>query len=67
VSQAALAQSSVPAREGNIWNGIDHQPTRAETSQREKAANIAPSRSQEDRDATDVDELYWQLLHRSPD
>jgi hypothetical protein len=65
-SPAALAQSSTPTREGNVWGWRDHQPTQARTLQDEKAAGIAPNQSQIDTNAATEDQLYRQLLHRSP-
>jgi hypothetical protein len=61
---AAFAQSGVPNREGNIWGWTDHQPTMAQVQQQEKAAGIAPTPSQRDKDTTTVDQLYRQLMHQ---
>jgi hypothetical protein len=66
-SPAAFAQSSTPTRVGNIWDWQDHQPTQARTVQNEKAAGVAPNQSQIDADAAAEQQLYRQLLHRSPD
>jgi hypothetical protein len=63
-SAAAFAQSGVPARDGNVWVWRDHQPTEADVSQRERAAGIAPARSQRNSDSAAVDQLYQQLLHQ---
>jgi hypothetical protein len=62
---AALAQTQVPAREGNIWDWRDHQPTEAQIQQNEKAAGVAPTPSQKDSTSATVDQLYRQLLDRS--
>jgi hypothetical protein len=64
---AALAQTQTPTREGNIWGWRDHQPTEAQVRQEENAAGIAPTESSRDSASTKVDQLYQQLLHRSPD
>jgi hypothetical protein len=64
-SPAASAQVPTPTREGNVWGWRDHQPTRAQTAENEKAAGIAPSLSQSDANAAAVDQLYRQLTHRS--
>jgi hypothetical protein len=64
---AALAQTQTPTREGNIWGWRDHQPTEAQVRQDESAAGIAPTQSDQHSTATTVDQLYQQLLHRSPD
>lgn len=61
---AAFAQT--PTREGNIWGWRDHQPSEAQVQQDENAAGIAPTKSDRDSASTTVDEIYQQLLHRSP-
>jgi hypothetical protein len=63
---AALAQSGTPAREANVWDWHDHQPTQAEVSRKEQEAGIAPAPSQRDSNSDAVDELYQQLMHRPP-
>jgi hypothetical protein len=64
---AGFAQTGTPTREGNIWGWCDHQPTMAQTRQSEEAAGIAPTPSQRDASSATVDQLYRELLHRSPD
>lgn len=64
---AALAQTQAPTREGNIWGWRDHQPTEAQVRQDENAAGIAPRESNRESASTAVDQLYQELLHRSPD
>ena len=64
---AAVAQTGTPTREGNIWGWRDHQPTMAQTRRSEEAAGIAPTPSQGDASSATVDQLYRELLHRSPD
>jgi hypothetical protein len=66
-SPVAFAQSSTPARVGNIWDWRDHQPTQTQTMQNEKAAGVAPSQSQIDANAAAEQQLYRQLLRRSSD
>jgi hypothetical protein len=66
-SPAVLAQSSAATREGNVWGWRDHQPTQTRTLQDEKAAGIAPNQSQLDTNAAAEDQLFRQLMHRSPD
>jgi hypothetical protein len=39
------ARASPPAREGNIYDHIDHQPTRAEVERAEAAAGVGRSSS----------------------
>lgn len=60
----AFAQAGVPTREGNVWGWRDHQPTKSDVSQKEKAAGIAPTPSQRDSDSAALDELYQQLMHQ---
>ncbi len=38
---AAVAQTPAPAREGDIWDWRDHQPTAAQVQQNAKAAGVA--------------------------
>jgi hypothetical protein len=61
----ATAQSAASA--GGIWDGSDHQPTRARTAQQEKAAGVAPTQSESHSDKTTVGQIDRQLLDRSPD
>ncbi len=62
-----FAQTRTPTREGNIWGWRDHQPTLAQTRQSEEAAGVAGTSSQNDASSATVDQLYRELLHRSPD
>jgi hypothetical protein len=64
VPAAGFAQTQTPAREGDIWDWRDHQPTEAQTQQSEQAVGIAATKSQRDSTAAAVDQLYRQLLHR---
>ncbi len=61
-----LAQSQAPTREGNIWGWRDHQPSEAQVLEDENAAGIAPAKSDKDATASTVDQIYQELLHRSP-
>ena len=58
---SAIAQT--PAREGNIWDWRDHQPTEAQVQSRERAEGLAPTPAQRERNAATVDQLYQQLMH----
>ena len=58
----SFAQSGAPAREGNIWDWRDHQPTEAEVSRMEKAAGLAATPS----DKASVENLYQQLMRQQP-
>ncbi len=37
------AQAAPPAREGNIWGGVDHEPNATVVHQDERAAGVLPS------------------------
>jgi hypothetical protein len=63
---ATLAQSDVSAREGNVWDWRDHQPTETGVSRKEQAAGVAPTSSQRESDVATVNELYRQLMHQQP-
>jgi hypothetical protein len=58
---AAMAQSNA-----NIWNGRDHQPTRTDTYDKEKAAGIEPPASERAAEDKTVDQLNRQLLGATP-
>jgi hypothetical protein len=62
VPAAAIAQGDVPAREGNIWNGVDHEPVPSEVHRDEEAAGIAPPRGQQQNADDDIEEIYHQLM-----
>jgi hypothetical protein len=51
---ATSATDCTPDRIANIWNGLAHQPSRAEVRRDERSQGISPPRAQ--RNATD-DEL----------
>jgi hypothetical protein len=58
----ALAQASAPYRDGNIWDGRDHEPVPSEVQHNEEVAGVAPSRGQQQRADDDVEQIYRQLL-----
>jgi hypothetical protein len=60
---AAFAQAQTPTREGNIWAWRDHQPTEAQVLQKEKAAGVAPTPSQNASEADILKQIYRQMLH----
>jgi hypothetical protein len=62
---AAVAQAPAPAREGDIWDWRDHQPTAAQVQQKAKAAGVAPTQSQRNSTTATVDHLYQQLMDGS--
>jgi hypothetical protein len=52
------------ARNGDVYNGLNHQPTQSQVQTRERAARIAPnSRQQSDDDA--ALELLYEKLERN--
>jgi hypothetical protein len=64
---AALARepsvsNGPPVRIGNIWGGFDHQPTESQVEIAERAAGVAPSAQEQDREARIVRQLNDQLL-----
>jgi hypothetical protein len=60
-AHAATDGTGVPARIGNIYNGLDHQPTQSKVQAREQAAGIGLNPVQQRRNAAILDELYQQL------
>jgi hypothetical protein len=60
-----LSAFAQPAREGNIYNGIDHQPTAGAVQSQEQAAGIAPSDARERAENGDLSTLDGLLLARA--
>jgi hypothetical protein len=56
----------VPTREGNIWNGLDHEPVPSQVHRDEEAAGIASSGAQQQKADEEVEELYRQLMRNEP-
>lgn len=50
-----------PTRIANIYDGFDHQPSQSQVERHEQAAGIDLNRSQQERDAATVNELYQEL------
>ena len=67
VPSNAIAQNRVPMREGNIWNGMDHEPVPSEVRRGEEAAGIAQSPVEQDKTTNDVESLYRQLMAKEGD
>jgi len=63
-SAQAQQQPRPPAREGNIWGDVAHQPTRGEVQEQEKAVGIALPSQQQKTLNQDVDQLYRELVTR---
>jgi len=63
---ASAEPGGPPSRIGNIYGGLDHQPTQSEVQDREQAAGVGADTSQQQRNAATVDRLYEQLLGKLP-
>lgn len=61
LAQTSVAEGRAPARIGDIWSGLDHQPTSSEVQAREKAAGISVSAEQQERDTAILGDIYNQL------
>ena len=62
ISGSALADP--PERNGNVWNGLAHQPTRSVVQERERAAGSTAAPQQEKREDEAVDLLARKLLEQ---
>lgn len=60
-AHADLARAQ-PARNGDVYNGIDHQPTRAGVLRKEKRAGIAPPGNGKAQTSA-VERLDRKLMH----
>jgi hypothetical protein len=63
---ACPAQAEPPAREGNIWGGIDHEPNPAAVHQDEKAAGLLSSPQEQQRLNDEVERTARKLLDDQP-
>ena len=61
-SGTALAQTQVPTRVGNIWNGRDHEPVPGDVMRKEQATGIAPSPQHQQANTDEVETLYQDLM-----
>ncbi len=59
---AQASEQGVPYREGNIWNGMDHEPVPFQVHRDEQAAGIAASSGQQKEADDTVEQLYRELL-----
>jgi hypothetical protein len=55
VHAASFAQTQMPGQEDNIWARPDDQMAEAEVRQSEKAAGVAPSRSDRGLNSANLD------------
>jgi hypothetical protein len=58
---ALPAKAQQSSRDGNVWNGREHQPTQERVQHREQAAGIAPSTQQRTATDAELDQLSRQL------
>ncbi len=58
------ASQSVPTREGNVWDHMDHQPTAA-TADAEHRAGVAPSAQRAQREDEELARINRELLQRN--
>jgi hypothetical protein len=58
-------QARPPARIANIYGGRNHQPTRSEVEQRERAAGIQPDPARESADDAAVGRLFDELTQKA--
>jgi hypothetical protein len=54
-----------PSRIANIYGGLDHQPTRSEVEDRQRAAGIGQNLRQRAADDEIVEKLYEELMGRA--
>ncbi len=61
---ASAEQHPPPQRNGDVYDGFNHQPTRSEVQSRERSAGIAPDLSEQAQDST-IRHLYEELEQRA--
>jgi hypothetical protein len=54
-----------PARIANIYGGLNHQPTRSEVEDRQRAAGVRPGPHQESVDDAAVQQLFEELTRKA--
>ena len=52
-----------PARIGNVYGGLSHQPTRGDVEARERAARLQLDAARQSADDAEVERLFKQLTH----
>lgn len=57
-----VAQTQVPAREGNIWGGLNHEPTPSQVLPQEEAAGVGQRPAQQKKQNDDVETLFRSLM-----
>lgn len=64
---AAMAQQEQPpARIGNRWDGLSHQPTQRDVGAAEQELGVAPRADRERAINDDLDQIMKQLLSKEP-
>ncbi len=58
-------QAQPPTRIANIYGGRNHQPTRAEVEQRERAAGVQPDAARQSADDASVRRLFEELTQKA--
>ena len=61
VPPGAVTPNGVPLRNGNIWDGLPHQPDASVDSQ-EQAAGVLPSQQRIEKENQEIDALDRKLL-----
>jgi hypothetical protein len=56
-----IDRSQPPARIGNIYSGLNHEPTRGEVEKRERAARLQPDGARQSADDAEVERLFREL------
>lgn len=59
-----VARAQVPTREGNIWNGQDHEPMAGQVRPAERAAGVAAPPAVQQRQTEDVEGIYHELMRQ---
>ena len=62
LAKEAPVSNEAPARIGNIWGGLDHQPTESQVRGAERGSGVAPSAQEQSREARILQELNRELM-----
>ena len=65
-AQEPQPQTQPPARIGNRWDGLSHQPTQRDVGAAEQELGIAPRDQRERAINNDLDQIMQQLLSKEP-
>jgi hypothetical protein len=64
LAAGGLAQAAPPARDGNVWDGIAHEPNPGLVHDKERAAGVLPSQQQESAQVNAVERLARGMLQQ---